>query len=82
VGYDQGGSFALGPWQVRRAGYGASFSRCSVLTNPLKLGRSGRSQTRRFAGSGHHRIPVMTAHLTGGESQGADGIAEKGDRHV
>jgi hypothetical protein len=32
--------------------------------------------------SGHHRIPVMTAHLTGGESQGADGIAEKGDRHV
>jgi hypothetical protein len=32
--------------------------------------------------SGHHRDPVMTAHLTGGDSQGADGITKKGDRHV
>ena len=23
MGYDLGGSFALGPWRVRRAGYGA-----------------------------------------------------------
>jgi hypothetical protein len=32
--------------------------------------------------SGHHRDPVMTSHLNDGESQGADGFTEKGDRHV
>ena len=60
------------------SGQSASYSRV--------WGKNPNTSNTSFFGvtrvSGHHRIPVMTAHLAGGESQGADGIAEKGDRHV